>query len=89
MNSRTMRILPDMNIILKNPIGSALEFYYGLFEAKYEELGLFEVRQLAETSVDRDLALNFMSPCDLKSHQPYCVRDKPREKYPSQYNLLG
>lgn len=61
MNSRTMRILPDMNITLKNPIGSALEFYYGFFEAKYEALGLFELRQLVETSVARDLALKIRS----------------------------
>lgn len=51
MNSRTMRILPEVNIILNNSIGSALEFSCGLFEAKYQEPGLFEFKQLVQTSV--------------------------------------
>lgn len=51
MNSRTMRILPEVNIILNKSIGSALEFSCGLFEAKYQEPGLFEVQQLVQTSV--------------------------------------
>lgn len=51
MNSRTMRILPEMNIILNNSIGSALEFSCGLFKANYQEPGLFEVKQLVQTSV--------------------------------------
>lgn len=72
--------------ILKNPIGSALEFSCGLFEAEYEELGLFELRQLVETSVARKSKLRsqrssanfYRVTCDLwsfglKSDQPYCV----------------
>lgn len=51
MNSRTMRILPEVNIILNNSTGSVLEFFCGLFEAKYQEPGLFEVKQLVQTSV--------------------------------------
>lgn len=59
---------PMWKLYLKEPIGSDLEFFCVLFGAKYEELGLFEVRQLVEASVGRKSKLrNQTVTCALAS----------------------
>jgi hypothetical protein len=45
-----MNVLPDANIIAKNPIGNGLDAFHRLFGEKCKDLGISEVKQLAETS---------------------------------------
>ena len=45
-----MSVLSDADIIAKNPIGNGLDAFLRLFGAKCKDLGISEVKELAETS---------------------------------------
>lgn len=42
--------LSDVDIITKNPIGNCLDNFRARFQAKYDEIGLSNVKHLVETS---------------------------------------
>jgi hypothetical protein len=45
-----MNVLSDADIIAKNSIGNGLDAFRSLFRAKCKDLGISDVRELAETS---------------------------------------
>ena len=50
MQTCTMSVLSDADIIAKNPIGNGLDAFRRLFRVKCEDLGISEVRELIKTS---------------------------------------
>ena len=63
-----MSVLSDADIIAKKPIGNGLDAFRRLFGEKCKDLGISEVRELAETS---DIGIHsklYHSPTLLKLH---------------------